>query len=302
VLTLDGGAGLRVTVLDPRDPADQLRLGSRYVAGGYVWQVTDERHGALLSGPAFPEENPPVFDGQGLPEVFETALGASTARVGDEVYVIGVGKVRRESAVRPFHVRDNPTVTERAAWTVTATATRVEAETRGDFDGFGVELGRVVEVRGRTITSSTRLRNVGERAVPVRWFAHPFFPWAGDEVCRLLLESALVEEAPLFVNEHGWFTQRPDVDWTRGHYMTPRVTLGAELHVEQRHPQLGTVRVECRFPLGGLAIWGNASTVSFEPFLQTNVEVGGEVRWAMTYELSSVRHSSGLTSFGRSTR
>jgi len=102
-------------------------------------------------------------------------------------------------------------------------------------------------------------------------------------VCRLSLESALPEMSPLFENERGWLERRAGVDWTRGHYMTPRVTLGAELQVEQRHPKLGTVRVECRFPLGGLAIWGNASTVSFEPFLQTNVEVGGEVRWEMAY-------------------
>ena len=280
MLTLRG-ADLAVSVLDPR--VETARLGSRYVAGGYVWQVTDARHGELLAGPQFPSQEPPPFDGQGLPEVFETALGADRAKVGDEVYVIGVGRVRRDSAVRPFHVRDNPNVTERAAWTLTATDSRVEAETRGDFDGFAFSLARTVEVTGRTLVSSTHVRNEGEPVLPVRWFAHPFFPWAGDDCCRLSLESALPDGAPLVENERRFCARVPGVDWTPGHYMKPRVPLGGELRVEQRHPALGVVRVECRFPLGDLALWGNANTFSFEPFFQTLIEPGAEARWSVAY-------------------
>ena len=280
MLTLRG-AGLTVSVLEPS--VDTARLGSRYVAGGYVWQVTDERHGELLAGPQFPAKEPWTFDGQGLPEVFETALGAERAKVGDEVYVIGVGRVRRESAVRPFHVRDNPSVTERAAWALDVTDTRVGAETHGELDGFAFTLARRVELRGRTLVSATHVRNGGEKALPVRWFAHPFFPWAGAETCRLSLESALPEGAPLVENESGYFARRPGVDWSPGHYMKPRVPLGGELNVEQRHPTLGVVRVECQFPLGDLALWGNSNTFSFEPFFQTLVTPGAAARWSVAY-------------------
>ena len=68
--------------------------------------------------------------------MLEWRSGADRADVGDDVYV-GVGRVRREP-VRPFHVRDNPTVSERAAWTLSATETRVVAETHGAFDGFDI--------------------------------------------------------------------------------------------------------------------------------------------------------------------
>jgi len=159
----------------------------------------------------------------------------------------------------------------------------VGAETHGELDGFAFTLARRVELRGRTLVSATHVRNGGEKALPVRWFAHPFFPWAGAETCRLSLESALPEGAPLVENESGYFARRPGVDWSPGHYMKPRVPLGGELNVEQRHPTLGVVRVECQFPLGDLALWGNSNTFSFEPFFQTLVTPGAAARWSVAY-------------------
>jgi hypothetical protein len=222
-----------------------------------------------------------------LPEVFETALGADTARVGDDVYVMGVGRVRRESPVRPFHVRDNPTVTERAGWDVETTRQRLRAQTSGIFGEFGCTLTREVSVSGRTVSSETRLRNDGTKQLPLRWFAHPFLPWASGDVAQLSLESALPAGAALVENDRGWFERRAGVAWSAGHYLVPRVTLGAALKWEQRHPLVGSVRVSCGFPLGGLALWGNAQTFSVEPFFQTLIKPGGEWRWGIGYAFGS---------------
>ena len=93
MFTLDG-ENLKLWLLDPVADAD--KLGSRYCSGGYVWQLADARHGELLSGPCFPSPSPPPFDGQGLPEVFEIALGQDTATLGQDVWVIGVGRVRAD--------------------------------------------------------------------------------------------------------------------------------------------------------------------------------------------------------------
>jgi hypothetical protein len=276
------GDGLRVDVLDPR--VDVARLGARYCSGGYVWQVCDERHGALLAGPQFPDE-PPPFDGQGAPEVFEIALGQHAARVGDEVYVIGVGRVRRESQVRPFHVRDNPSVTERTAWEVAGTEpSTLRFHTSAVFGEFAFELERTVKLVERTLSSTTALRNVGARELPLRWFAHPFFPWAGERGLRSSLELALPHDAALVEDTDGFIARRPGSDWSRGHYVLPRVALGGKLAVEQCHPKLGAVRAACRFPLGGLALWGNERTLSFEPFFQTIVATGTTAAWSVAYE------------------
>ena len=77
---------LSVSLLDPGKNSD--KLGSRYCTGGYIWQVKDTAGRSLLSGPLFPSETPPVFDGQGMPEVFEIPLGGDNEPAGAEVCVI----------------------------------------------------------------------------------------------------------------------------------------------------------------------------------------------------------------------
>lgn len=272
---------LRVSVLDPL--AHQARLGSRYVSGGYIWQVTDHQHGPLLAGPAYPAAEPPPFDGQGAPEVFETALGQDRVRVGDEVHVIGVGNVLRESARRPFHVRDNPTVTSRVEWRHSRTQRSFDATATANFGEFAYTLTRTVELDDRTLSSTNVLANDGAANIPVRWFAHPFFPFGGSSCCRLSLESALPNDCAFHLRHDDFIMRNANVPWQSGHYCVPRVALGGTLSVEQYHPALGAVNVECRFPLGWLALWSNDRTFSFEPFFQTILLPGAQARWSMRY-------------------
>jgi hypothetical protein len=282
VLTLED-ADLTVRILEP--VADEKKLGSRYCSGGYVWQVEDARHGVLFSGPCFPDPEPPPFDGQGLPEVFETALGQERANVGDDVWVIGVGRVRRESPNTPFHVRDNPTVAERATWDIEASRKGVTMRSRGSFMDFELALERAVSLEGRTLTSKTALTNLGRREIPVRWFAHPFVPWAGAECASLSLTMSLPENPGFFVNERGTVERRAEHTWGRGCYVVPRAALGGELGIVQKHPLLGEIRIACRFPLAWLALWGNDRTVSFEPFHQTLLAAGATSAWSIEYRL-----------------
>lgn len=274
---------LEVTLLDPE--ADITRLGSRYCSGGYVYQVTDRRLGALCSGPQYPLAEPSPFHGQGLPEVFEIALGQHRARVGDEVLVLGVGRVLRESPERPFHVRDNPTVTERARYAVKREPGAVRMTTEQTFERAALELERRVSLAGRTLASRTRVVNRGDVSLPLRWFAHPFFPFSKDAWLALSLEADFAENPGFCWSDDARIVPKASHTWPSGQYLPIRTALGYELTARQAHPSLGALEIECRFPLGFLALWGNDRTLSLEPFFHTVLDAGSAAAWSIVYHL-----------------
>ena len=273
-------SGLTVSILDPA--ADRDKLGSRYCSGGYIWQVEDDVHGSLLSGPFFPDSTTP-FDGQGAPEVFEIALGADVAGIGDEVCVLGVGMVRRESPVKPFHVRDNPTVTRFVDWHVEQETNEVVMSASQSFRDYSIHILRRIRLKGRELVSHTEVSNTGERRLPLRWFAHPFFP-VMETLCRFSLESCTPSNPAFEMDTEGFVKRKSGYDWSKGFFQPLQLSFGFPVRVEQQHPKLGTVNVSCDFPLAWLPIWGNVRTFSFEPYYHTNLEQGMKTAWSIRYK------------------
>lgn len=273
---------LRVQLLDP--VLDQKRLGSRYCTGGYVWQISDLISGDLLSGPQFPDPVPTKFDGQGVPEVFETAMGQDSASINEEVLVIGVGRVIRTSPVQPFHVRDNPEVSEFCSWEIRQNQNSVLMQTKQNFKNFSLNLIRIVSLNDRTVTSSSVLINTGKESIPLRWFAHPFFPLNKDFVCCKFSRPIQTPQKPGFlIDKNGYLVMSRDYPWSKGLYCPLQMEWGEPLSVKQHHPLLSEINVQLSFPVFSMPVWANANTFSFEPYLDTLVLPGSRREWAIEY-------------------
>lgn len=273
---------ISVAILDPI--ANMSRLGSRYCTGGYIWQVSDNRLGDLLSGPLYPEE-PNTFDGQGMPDMFQLALGGADAPVGGEVSCIGVGRVRRTSPNEPFDVRLNPDVIEFVRWEVEEADDTLIMTTSDTFRDWAYALERNVVLEGRTVHSTTILRNQGEGTLPLRWFAHPFFPLTADQVlCRFSMPVSMAENPGYFLDPQAYVVRKADHDWQRGWYQPIDFEKTSDgISVEQKHPLVGQVLVKTDFTPTFLPIWGNAHTFSFEPYNEGELAPGESATWQISY-------------------
>lgn len=273
---------INVHILHPLD--DRQRLGSRYCTGGYIWQVTTAQGQDLLSGPEYPAE-PNTFDGQGAPDMFFTPLGAEGAPVGAEVGVIGVGIVRRTSAIEPFYVMHNREVIEWLDWEVDTLPTAVTMRAAHSFRNWGYRLERAIQLNDGTLQSRTTITSTGSDMLPIRWFAHPFFPITADEVyCRFSMPISMPDNPGFYRNGQDFLCRKSDHDWKKGWYQPLEYepqTVG--ISVEERHPLLPQVLVETDFAPTFLPVWSNANTLSFEPYYIREMQNGETASWEITY-------------------
>jgi hypothetical protein len=274
---------LTVTILDP--VSDRARLGSRYCTGGYIYQVTDLDKGELFSGPEYPDPYPDVFDGQGAPDMFQTALLPGNVPVGGEVGCIGVGRVKRTSPREPFDVRFNPSVIEFLAWDTQLEKSKLVMQAEQVFEPWRLQLTRQVALEGRTVVSSTSVTCTGSEKLPIRWFAHPFFPLTREHVLCQFTPGVSMPDNPAYrFNEAGFICRKPEFDWSRGGYYQPLQLQGnSPLKVVEKHDRAGEVITTTDFVPGFLPIWGNQNTFSFEPYYIRELAPREKATWTISY-------------------
>lgn len=271
---------LKVHLLHPIE--DQERLGTRYCHGGYVWQVEDAVVGPLLSGPDFPEE-PDRFNGQGLPEVFTGAWGEDGAVAGGVVALTGIGEVEFTTGEIPFDPADNPHVITPCTWKVAMKPESATFTTHQALGDLGCRLVRSVTLADRCLKIGSHLTNTGRGAIPLRWFAHPFFPLTRDGRAVRFGPGIVLPAHPAYAQDaDGTLRLQPD-QTARSRYLELQLDRGTQLEAMQAHDRIDGIAVTGDFPLATLPLWYNGSTFSFEPYFETLLPPGQHAAWSLSY-------------------
>ena len=275
---------LRADFLDPADPRDAERQGTRYCWGGYLWQVHDGQRGPLLAGPEFPRPDPTGFNGQGLPESFRhrTRDGAPLTWAGATGLGIGVGTLAAAEA-------NAAVLREPCPWTISRFPDHLIFQTRQEAAGLACELERRVELAGREIRSCNRLTNVGTRRLVLQWFAHPFWALRENSARIALPAGTTLPENPGFaLAPDGALTfKRPFVTEDDQQFALLALPPDRPLRLTLNHPTLARVGFETSFVPDECPVWANARTVSVEPYLNLRLDPGETRRWHVqhTFEI-----------------
>lgn len=278
---------LEIEILDP--VIDRKLLGSRHCTGCYIFQIKDKTLGNLLSGPQYPNLPYNVFDGQGAPEVFVNALNQENAELGEEVLVLGVGKVERTSLNSPFHVRDNPNVAEFCSWDIEIKGNSVTMKTVQKFGNWQLIINKKVTLIEKSVTSSSTIENIGQAPIPLKWFAHPFFPFPSNLMCCKFIDPFVLMQNPgYFINNQGFIEMKPEYDWEKGLFQKIEYKPEQAFSAVQCHPLMGNISITGNFIPTSLAIWANAQAFSFEPFYETILQSGNKRSWKIEYRFSGL--------------
>jgi hypothetical protein len=267
-------ASLSVEVLDP--VADRARMGARYCAGGYIFQVNDARHGTLLSGPTYPNDFN-TFDGQGIPDAFNLA---PLRKVGDAdiAAVIGVGVIRQ---MANWRVNEPVSFCE---WQIAAGADAIHMTTHQAHGDWSWQLTREVILRNRTLHTRIELHNDGNEAIGVRWFPHPFFPQPETpELMKINAPLRMPDNEGYALADNGFICRKrmPDL---RGDYQSLAHEATAPLVILQRHPTFGQIAATCSYAPAMFPIWGNRNTFSWEPFFERSFAPRDTLSWWIDYD------------------
>jgi hypothetical protein len=275
---------LSVSILDPT--GDRDRLGPRFCAGGYVYQVYAGGT-PVFSGPEFPSPSPSVINGQGTPEVFQFTLYHSPDEIPSRKLVIGVGTVENRQRRKATETHFGSAVEEFAPWRVRCGEEICSMETEQSIGEWALALRRTIALRERSWRSETEIRSTGSSPLPFRWFAHPFFPLNGDLRCGRLPPGHTLEENPGFIVDAGGdLRMRPEHDWDAGCYTHIRGPEGGvPFSLELLHPTARRIRLEGDFIPLKIALWANGRTFSPEPFVERTLEPGDSFRWSLEYTL-----------------
>lgn len=285
VITLHRGPWT-AEVYDPRpDPAT---LGARYVHGCYVRGL---RHRDRLLTARIADAWS-RFDGEGLPETFETSLGWGAAPLNEEYLRIGAGRLRRLH----HSPRESTALVPLVAvleWRITAQEPHRLAMTTQDEllivpgQRFGYVLEREVELVDEGLVSRTRLTLRAEawQGHPLVWYAHPFVPQSRIDGTALRLPATATVLGPL--------QQGQDQRWRMtgaedGRAVVSNLWGHRDALVQDLDPAVGggTLAIAADRPLDHAVVYATPQACSLEPKLARGMTHGETTAWSITYRFT----------------
>ncbi len=280
---------LSVDIIDPA--IDGNRLGPRFCTGGYIYQVRDAVVGDLLSGPEYPSRDPSPINGQGAPEVFQFTLFDDEQETPATKLIIGVGVVDNAAGKRATESHFDAPVEEYCRWESIPSGDTLTMRTEQTGSGWSLALQKEILIRKRTIVSRTTLCNLGDKNLPYRWFAHPFFPIPAGPVCARLPLGCRLPVNPAFeLDSLGSLSLVDGFEWTTGHYELIQNFEGENpFRAVQTHPLVTDVELACNFVPSKIALWANDRTVSLEPFTLGSLATGEASSWEIAYTFGEPR-------------
>jgi len=273
---------LRVSVLDPQK--DSTRLGPRFCTGGYVYQLEERQHGPLLAGPEYPEADPSVLNGQGMPDVFQFTFYDSPEEVPEKKLIIGVGIIENTGRRKARESHFRSAVDSVAQWEIEQTEQKLVMRTKQEYRDWRFTLSRTLELTGRRLRSQTALHNLGPAPLPFRWFPHPFFPLTADRRCAILPQGSAMAENPGFhLDAAGFLVMNESFAWETGHYQLLSASApGVPFASHHFHPLVPAIDFSCDFVPSKIALWANNRTFSCEPFHEALIPSGNHQEWSVT--------------------
>jgi hypothetical protein len=273
-------------VIDLLDPiADRDRLGTRFCAGGFIWQVHDRSFGPLLTGPEWPNPSPSPLNAQGLPESFRHSTTAGQPLLWrDNIGLApGAGELRRGES-------GGALLTHPCNWTVARTAEQVTFTTEQTVLDWNYALERRVRIERRKLTSVSRLSNHGRSPLVLEWFVHPFFALTEGRA-RVLLPAATTmhDNSGYELSDGGLSFRRAFIGENDGHLDHLILPSGKPFRAEISHPILAYVRFETGFVPFKCVVWANGNTLSLEPFLALALAPGEVREWNVEYEFGPAK-------------
>jgi hypothetical protein len=233
-----------------------------------VYQIEERRVGPLLAGPEYPDPDPSVLNGQGMPDVFQFTFYNSPDEVPEKKLIIGVGIIENTGRRKAGESHFQSDVDTFALWEIEQTEQKLVMRTKQEYRDWRFTLSRTLELTGRRLRSQTVLHNLGPARLPIRWFPHPFFPLTTDRRCAILQRGSAVSDNPGFhLDAAGLLVMKESFAWKTGHYqLLSSLAPGVLFASHHFHPLVPAIDFSCDFVPSKVALWANDRTFSCEPF------------------------------------